>query len=97
MKPEGTLSADLRVTGPVSGPDIQGNVQATGLRAGADWGKGLPAASLPIGTGARGLPIGLQLVGDAWDEATLFAASAELERQGVARALLARGPRLLTA
>jgi aspartyl-tRNA(Asn)/glutamyl-tRNA(Gln) amidotransferase subunit A len=47
---------------------------------------GLPAASAPIGVGAGGLPIGLQLVGDAWDEATALAACAHLERLGIAAA-----------
>jgi Asp-tRNA(Asn)/Glu-tRNA(Gln) amidotransferase A subunit family amidase len=35
----------------------------------------------------QSLPIGLQLVGDAWDEATVLAATAHLERLGVARAV----------
>ena len=46
---------------------------------------GLPAASAPVGRDAAGLPIGFQLVGDAWDEATVLAAMARLERIGVAR------------
>lgn len=45
---------------------------------------GLPAASAPVGCDAQGLPVGLQLVGDAWDEATVLAATAHLERIGVA-------------
>jgi Asp-tRNA(Asn)/Glu-tRNA(Gln) amidotransferase A subunit family amidase len=45
---------------------------------------GLPAASAPVGTDSAGLPIGLQLVGDAWDEATVLAAVAHLERCGLA-------------
>ena len=45
---------------------------------------GLPALSAPIGADTAGLPIGLQLVGDAWDEATVFAASGHLERIGLA-------------
>ena len=45
---------------------------------------GLPAASVPVGVDASRLPIGLQLVGDAWDEATVLAAAAHLERLGVA-------------
>lgn len=45
---------------------------------------GLPAASAPVGCDAVGLPVGLQLVGDAWDEATVIAALAHLERLGVA-------------
>jgi aspartyl-tRNA(Asn)/glutamyl-tRNA(Gln) amidotransferase subunit A len=45
---------------------------------------GLPASSSPIGLDASGLPIGFQLVGDAFDEATVLAATAHLERLGVA-------------
>ncbi|HEY1954645.1 MAG TPA: amidase [Polyangiaceae bacterium] len=45
---------------------------------------GLPALSAPVGKHGA-LPIGLQLVGDAWDEATILAASAHLERLGVAK------------
>jgi Asp-tRNA(Asn)/Glu-tRNA(Gln) amidotransferase A subunit family amidase len=45
---------------------------------------GLPAASAPVGCDALGLPVGLQLMGDAWDEATVLAACAHLERIGVA-------------
>ncbi|HMI85372.1 MAG TPA: amidase [Polyangiaceae bacterium] len=46
---------------------------------------GLPAASAPVGIDREGLPIGLQLVGDAWDEATVLAAVAHLERIEAAR------------
>jgi aspartyl-tRNA(Asn)/glutamyl-tRNA(Gln) amidotransferase subunit A len=46
---------------------------------------GLPACSAPVGYGAEGLPVGLQLIGDAWDEASVLAATAELERLEVAR------------
>ncbi|MBS2011877.1 MAG: amidase [Deltaproteobacteria bacterium] len=52
---------------------------------------GLPAATMPVGTDPHGLPVGFQLVGDAWDEATIFAAMAHLERIGVAAA---RRPRV---
>jgi aspartyl-tRNA(Asn)/glutamyl-tRNA(Gln) amidotransferase subunit A len=45
---------------------------------------GLPALSAPVGCDAQGLPVGLQLVGDAWDEATVIAAAAHLERIGAA-------------
>jgi aspartyl-tRNA(Asn)/glutamyl-tRNA(Gln) amidotransferase subunit A len=47
---------------------------------------GLPASSSPVGLDASRLPIGFQLVGDAFDEATVLAATAHLERLGVARA-----------
>jgi Asp-tRNA(Asn)/Glu-tRNA(Gln) amidotransferase A subunit family amidase len=52
---------------------------------------GHPALSAPVGCDALGLPVGLQLMGDAWDEATTIAASAHLERIGVATA---RRPRI---
>lgn len=45
---------------------------------------GLPASSCPVGLDEESLPIGFQLMGDAWDEATVLAASAHLERIGVA-------------
>jgi aspartyl-tRNA(Asn)/glutamyl-tRNA(Gln) amidotransferase subunit A len=55
---------------------------------------GLPAMSTPVGCDNFGLPVGLQLVGDAWDEATIFAAAAHLERIGVA---VPRRPRITTS
>jgi len=39
----------------------------------------IPAISIPCGRDAGGLPIGLQIMGPAWSEATLFAAAARLE------------------
>jgi Asp-tRNA(Asn)/Glu-tRNA(Gln) amidotransferase A subunit family amidase len=47
---------------------------------------GLPALSAPVGVDPGGLPIGLQIVGDAWDEATVLAVAAHLERIGAASA-----------
>jgi aspartyl-tRNA(Asn)/glutamyl-tRNA(Gln) amidotransferase subunit A len=48
---------------------------------------GLPALTAPVGlvTGEQGarLPVGLQFVGDAYDEPTLLAVAATLERLGV--------------
>ncbi len=41
---------------------------------------GLPAISVPCGLTANGLPIGLQLTGRAWDEATLFRLADAYER-----------------
>jgi amidase len=41
---------------------------------------GNPAASVPVGLAADGLPVGVQLVGRLGDEATLLALSAQLER-----------------
>jgi aspartyl-tRNA(Asn)/glutamyl-tRNA(Gln) amidotransferase subunit A len=46
---------------------------------------GLPASSAPVARDADDRPIGFQLVGDAWDEATVLAATAHLERIGAAR------------
>ena len=41
---------------------------------------GQPAISLPLGRSADGLPIGVQLVGRLFDEATLFGLAAQIER-----------------
>jgi len=41
---------------------------------------GLPAISVPGGVDAQGLPLGLQLIGRALDEGTLFTLAAALER-----------------
>jgi aspartyl-tRNA(Asn)/glutamyl-tRNA(Gln) amidotransferase subunit A len=40
---------------------------------------GLPGISVPAGLDARGLPLGLQLIGPAFDEETLFAAGQVIE------------------
>jgi len=42
---------------------------------------GLPAISVPCGFSSEGLPIGLQLVGRAWDEATVLRAAYAYEKQ----------------
>lgn len=44
---------------------------------------GLPALSMPCGTGEGGLPVGLQLMGRAFEERTLYRAAYALEREGV--------------
>ena len=41
---------------------------------------GLPGISVPAGLDANGLPLGLQLIGRAWDEATLITAGQAIER-----------------
>lgn len=41
----------------------------------------LPSISVPCGRGAQGLPVALQFVGREFDEALLFRAAAEIERQ----------------
>lgn len=40
---------------------------------------GLPGISVPVGLGADGKPLGLQMIGKAFDEMTLFAAASALE------------------
>jgi aspartyl-tRNA(Asn)/glutamyl-tRNA(Gln) amidotransferase subunit A len=46
---------------------------------------GLPAGTAPIGVDSAGLPIGLQIVGDAWDESRVLGVLANLEREEVAQ------------
>jgi aspartyl-tRNA(Asn)/glutamyl-tRNA(Gln) amidotransferase subunit A len=46
---------------------------------------GLPAMNAPVGIDVQAMPIGLQLVGDAWDEATVLAVAGHLERIGASR------------
>ncbi|MDD3029957.1 MAG: Asp-tRNA(Asn)/Glu-tRNA(Gln) amidotransferase subunit GatA [Alphaproteobacteria bacterium] len=41
---------------------------------------GLPGLCLPVGLSQEGLPIGMQLIGRAFDESTLFTAASALER-----------------
>jgi Asp-tRNA(Asn)/Glu-tRNA(Gln) amidotransferase A subunit family amidase len=45
---------------------------------------GLPAITCPVGVDRDGMPTGFQIVGDAWDEATVLAVAAHLERLEVA-------------
>ena len=37
---------------------------------------GLPAASVPIGTGRDGLPVGMQIIGPRWADATVLRVAA---------------------
>ena len=41
---------------------------------------GLPGTAVPVGLASNGLPLGLQLIGRAFDEVTLFKAAAALEK-----------------
>ncbi len=50
---------------------------------------GLPAGTVPVGM-VDGLPAGLQILGDAWDEASVLAVMAHVERLGVGK--LPRAP-----
>jgi aspartyl-tRNA(Asn)/glutamyl-tRNA(Gln) amidotransferase subunit A len=45
---------------------------------------GNPAGTAPVGLDPGGLPIGLQIIGDAWEEAAVIGVLAHLERMGVA-------------
>ena len=51
---------------------------------------GLPGMSVPAGLDAQGLPLGLQLIGRALDEGTLFALGSALEKAADFRAKPAR-------
>ena len=42
---------------------------------------GLPAMSLPIGLNKKGLPLGMQIIGKAFDEQSVFEAASALEKQ----------------
>lgn len=42
---------------------------------------GLPGLSLPVGLSSQGLPLGLQLIGRAFDEETIFKAAAVIEKE----------------
>jgi Asp-tRNA(Asn)/Glu-tRNA(Gln) amidotransferase A subunit family amidase len=45
---------------------------------------GLPCGTAPVGNGEAGMPAGLQIVGDAWDEHSVLAVLAHLERAEIA-------------
>lgn len=40
---------------------------------------GLPGMSVPVGVDSRGLPLGLQIIGKAWDEETVFKVAKNIE------------------
>jgi aspartyl-tRNA(Asn)/glutamyl-tRNA(Gln) amidotransferase subunit A len=47
---------------------------------------GLPGISVPAGTDKSGLPLGLQLIGRALDEGTIFSLAAAVEKAADFRA-----------
>lgn len=53
---------------------------------------GLPCGTAPVGSGEAGLPVGLQIAGDAFDEAAVLSVLAHLERLGVAATRAPRVP-----
>jgi amidase len=91
--PDSGDGVDVLLT-PVLGPRPQrvpvlgrGGAVVAGLRSTpmiawtALWNvSGNPAASVPVGLAADGLPLAVQLVGRIGDEATLLSLSAQLER-----------------
>ncbi len=46
---------------------------------------GLPSGQVPTGTSETGLPVGMQFLGDAWDEVSIVALMAHCERIGFAQ------------
>ena len=46
---------------------------------------GLPSGQVPTGTTPEGLPVGMQFLGDAWDEVSILALMAHSERIGFAQ------------
>ncbi len=46
MTPSGTLSGDVRLTGPVAQPEFRANLRGEALQAGAAWSQGLPPLGL---------------------------------------------------
>jgi aspartyl-tRNA(Asn)/glutamyl-tRNA(Gln) amidotransferase subunit A len=84
------LPTTARTAPRVSDADVLGGmVDAAELAAACRFAflanlTGLPAGTAPIGRDARGLPFGLQIVGDAWDEAAVLQVLAHLERAGIA-------------
>ncbi|MFC0387865.1 translocation/assembly module TamB domain-containing protein [Muricoccus vinaceus] len=50
----GTLSGEVRLSGPVSRPGIDGELRGTGLKAGAPWARGIPEGTLQATARMRG-------------------------------------------
>jgi aspartyl-tRNA(Asn)/glutamyl-tRNA(Gln) amidotransferase subunit A len=75
-----------------SSDDRTGRLDAQGVKAMCRYAflanlTGLPAGTVPVGLDPDGLPMGLQIVGDAWDEGTVLSLMASLERSGAGRVL----------
>jgi translocation and assembly module TamB len=50
----GVLSGDVRLTGPVARPGIEGELRGTGLRTAAPWARGLPEGTFQATARMRG-------------------------------------------
>ncbi|WP_338662771.1 translocation/assembly module TamB domain-containing protein [Pararoseomonas sp. SCSIO 73927] len=50
----GTVSGEVRLSGPVARPGIDGELRGTGLRSGAPWGRNLPEGTLTATARMRG-------------------------------------------
>ena len=75
-------AADREPRPPLAGTTTSATV-AHGVTAALDLPAdlaGVPAASVPCGLDANGLPLGLQVITRSFDEETMFAVSAALER-----------------
>lgn len=76
--PDGVQRADLGWTRSMTRFSFLGNLT------------GLPAMSVPVGR-VDGLPVGLQILGDAFDEASVIAVGAHAERVGLSALPAPRG------
>lgn len=99
------LALPTSAIGPLSMNDAEsrfGFIDPPALRATCRYAflanlTGLPAASAPVGVDDDGLPIGLQIIGDAWDEACVLQVLAHLERLGAAQPVPAKAAHDLLA
>jgi Asp-tRNA(Asn)/Glu-tRNA(Gln) amidotransferase A subunit family amidase len=78
----GDLDVILTPTTPTVAPPLDEGVRGTAYTRYTTVAAftGLPAAALPAGTGFRGLPVGVQLIGAARRDATVLAVASMLER-----------------
>ena len=65
---------------PIGDGDAVGTLEAYNFRACFDM-TGMPAVTIPCGFTQEGLPIGLQLAGRPFDEATVLRAAHAYEQQ----------------
>jgi aspartyl-tRNA(Asn)/glutamyl-tRNA(Gln) amidotransferase subunit A len=66
----------------LGGRDEDVRLAATRLARGINV-LGVPALSIPCGLASNGLPIGIQIIGPAWEEALILRVGAALEESGV--------------